>query len=105
MIYVIWVGKLKIKPGILNQAAEGVLGIAPEEVEVGVLENMDIMDKAMAGFTIAISIIEAFLNVYNIVETVERYKQSIKVFHHARQQYKDFYQHLHNASTKYKSKQ
>ena len=98
--FVVWMCKMKIKAYVINRAAAQA-EVPPEEAEVGVLESMDIIDIAMATFTIAVSIVDAFLNVYNIVKTVERYKENVKIFAQARGQYKEFYKNLHDASVKY----
>uniref|UniRef100_A0A1X7V491 Uncharacterized protein n=1 Tax=Amphimedon queenslandica TaxID=400682 RepID=A0A1X7V491_AMPQE len=98
--YGIWIYKMKISSKAINTAAEDA-GIPPEEVEGSVLENMDIMGKAMATFTIVMSVVDAALNVYNIVKTVERYEANVKVFADARGQYKEFYQNLYDASVQY----
>ena len=101
--YDIWVDKMEVSAEDISKYAEEV-GIPPEEVEISVLENMDILGKAMAAITIVVSIVDAFLNVYNIVETVKRYNENIKIFNDARQQYKDYYKHLYDASVKYNPK-
>ena len=95
--------KMEVSAEDISKYAEEV-GIPPEEVEISVLENMDILGKAMAAITIVVSIVDAFLNVYNIVETVKRYNENIKIFNDARQQYKDYYKHLYDASVKYNPK-
>ena len=101
--FAIWLQRMKVSSNAINKAAEEA-GVPAEEAEVGVLENMDTLGKAMAGLTIVMSIVDAFLNVYNIVKTVERYNANIKVFEQARTQYKEFYQNLYDASVKYNSK-
>ena len=98
--YAIWVYKMKVSAKAINKAAAEA-DVPPEETEVSVLENMDNVGKAMAAFTIVVPIVDAFLNVYNIVKTVERYKENVKVFAEARGQYKEFYKHLYDASVKY----
>ena len=98
--YAIWVYKMNISANAINRAAAGA-NVPPEEAEVGVLENMDNVGKAMAAFTIVISVVDAALNVYNIVKTVERYNENVKLFAQARGQYKEFYKHLYDASVKY----
>ena len=98
--YGIWMYKMRVSSKAINSAAEEA-GIPPEEVEGSVLENMDVMGKAMAAFTIVMSVVDAALNVYNIVETVKRYEANVKVFADARGQYKEFYQSLYDASVQY----
>ena len=98
-VFFIWMGKMKVSAHVTNRTA--IEAEVPEEAEVGVLENMDTLEIAMNAFTILKSVVDAFLNVYNIVKTVERYKENIKVFAEARGQYKEFYKHLYDASVKY----
>ena len=98
--YGVWIYKMRVSSKAINSAAEEA-GIPPEEVEGSVLENMDVMGKAMAAFTIVMSVVDAALNVYNIVETVKRYEANVKVFADARGQYKEFYQSLYDASVEY----
>ena len=101
--YAIWVYKLRVSSKDLSAAAKEA-GIPPEEAEVSVFENMDTLGKAMAAITIIVSVIDAILNVYNIVETVKRYKENIKIFNDARGQYKDYYKNVYDASVKYNPK-
>ncbi len=58
----------------------------------------------MGAITIIVSVVDAFLNVYNIVETVKRYNESIKIFNDARGKYKDYFKNLYDASVKYNPK-
>ena len=95
-----WIHAAGISAKDLNAIAME-LGIPAEEVDLSVLENMDILGDAMTAITVVTSIVDAFLNVYNIVETVKRYKESIKIFNDARQQYKDYYKSLYDASVEY----
>ena len=97
----IWIYKMKVSTTAIRSAAAEA-GVPAEDAALDVLKNMDIMGKAMATFTILMSIVDAFLNVYNIVKTVERYKKNVKLFNKAREQYKEFYQNLYNASVKYR---
>uniref|UniRef100_A0A1X7V326 Uncharacterized protein n=1 Tax=Amphimedon queenslandica TaxID=400682 RepID=A0A1X7V326_AMPQE len=98
--YRIWIYKMKISAKVINTAAKNT-GIPPKEIEVNVLENTDVIGKVMDAFTIMTSIVDAYLNVYKIVKTVERYKANVKVFADARKQYKEFYLSLYNASFEY----
>ena len=76
-------------------------GIPPEEYSPQTLEALNLMSKAVGVFSIMISVADAFLNVYNIINTVERYEKNVEVFAKARQDYKDFYQQLYDASVEY----
>ena len=98
--YAIWVYKMRVSAKAIKSAAADA-DVPPEEAEVSVLENMDNVGKAMAAFTIVMSIVDAALNVYNIVKTVERYEENVKIFAKARGQYKEFYQSLYDASVEY----
>ena len=99
-VFIIWMGKMKLSAYVINRAAAEA-EVPEEEAEVDVLENMDTLDIAMAAFTIVVSIVDAYLNVYNIVKTVERYNENVKIFAEARGQYKEFYKNLYDASVKY----
>ena len=99
-IMIIWMG-LKFSAWKITRAANKA-GVPIEEVRS--LEAVDIMGKAMATFTIVISIADAALNIYNIVKTVDRYHESVKMYGEAREQYKAFYKQLHDASAKYIAK-
>ncbi len=101
--YAIWLYKMNVSVKNLKAAAKEA-GIPPEEAETSVFENMDTLGKATAALTIVISIVDAALNVYNIVETIERYQANQKVFTDAREQYKDYYKKLYDASVKYQPK-
>ena len=101
--FVIWICKMKIAPRAINEAAPEA-EVPAEEAEVGVLEDMEVIDVAMAAFTIVVSLVDAFLNVYMIVKTIKRYKENCKVLANAREQYKEFYKNLHDASVKYNKK-
>lgn len=83
------------------QTAIKASDITPEEVDSNVLENMDAIGKVMAGMTIALSIVDSFLNIYNIVEIVDRYKKQVSVLTDAQNMYKDYYKHLTDASKQY----
>ena len=98
----IWIYKMNVSAKKISKAAaDPEAEVPPEEAEVSVLKNMDTMGKAMATFTIVISLVDAALNIYNIVKTVERYNESVKTYAQARKQYKAFYKGLHDASVKY----
>ena len=99
----VWIYKMNVSAKDINKYAAEV-GVPAEELEMSTLENMDIVGKAMATATILVSIVDAFLNVYAIVETVKRYKENIKIFNDARQQYKDYYKDLYDASVEYTPK-
>jgi len=101
-------GIFTYKMGVSSAEIKAVVGasdIPLEEAESSVFENMDALGKVMAGVTIAISIVDAFLNVYNIVETVKRYKQTKSMLEDARKQYKDFYGHLIAGAQQYQDQQ
>ncbi len=95
--------KMKISSTEFSEIAKAA-GVPPEEVEGSVLENMDTLGKAMAAITIIVSVVDAVLNVYNIVETVKRYNENIKIFNTARGQYKGYYKNVYDASVKYNPK-
>uniref|UniRef100_A0A1X7SLL2 Uncharacterized protein n=1 Tax=Amphimedon queenslandica TaxID=400682 RepID=A0A1X7SLL2_AMPQE len=94
---------MKIETWRITRAARRAR-LPPEEYAPESLESLDIIGKGLLAFNIMISVADAILNVYNIVKTVERYKKNIEIFAKARQQYKDFYQHLYDASVQYNEK-
>ncbi len=101
--YAIWMYEMNVSSTEISTVAKEA-GIPREEVDASVLKNMDTLGKATAALTIMISIVDAALNVYNIVETVERYRENVKVFTTARGQYKDYYKNVYDASVKYQAK-
>uniref|UniRef100_A0A1X7T9U6 Uncharacterized protein n=1 Tax=Amphimedon queenslandica TaxID=400682 RepID=A0A1X7T9U6_AMPQE len=92
--------QMKIETVRIIKAARRA-GVPLEEYAPQRIEALDVIGKAMIAFAIMISVADAILNVYNIVKTVERYKKNIEIFAQARQQYKDFYQQLYDASVEY----
>ena len=98
----IWMYKMHVSAKEISKAAAAPeTEVPPEEAEVSVLENIDSLGQAMFVYTIIISIVDAFLTVYNIVKTMERYFKSKEIYAEARKQYKAFYKGLHDASVKY----
>lgn len=101
--FAIWGFKMKVSAAKIKAAA-GELGakeVPPDEVETSAFENMDAVGKVMAGITIALSVADAALQVYAIVETVERYNKTTSMLKDSRGSYKAFYKNLHDASASY----
>lgn len=101
--FAIWGFKMKVSADKIRAAA-GELGakeVPPEEVETSAFENMDAVGKVMASITIALSVVDAALQVYAIVETVDRYDKTTSMLEDSRASYKAFYTNLHDASVSY----
>uniref|UniRef100_A0A7S0AVA6 Uncharacterized protein n=1 Tax=Minutocellus polymorphus TaxID=265543 RepID=A0A7S0AVA6_9STRA len=94
----IWAQRMKVSSDAIKKAAEE--SFWPEE-EVGVLENMDAIGKFAATITIVVSIADAVLQVYNIVNTVERYNAQEKLFSDSESKYKTYYTNLYKAAKAY----
>lgn len=99
----ILVTRVKISVKSLNKAGLEV-EISFSDTDLEKLERMEKLDKGVECFGIFVAVVDAVLDAYNIHDTYERYKKNIAVFQHDRQQYKDFYQQIYNASINYMSK-